>query len=97
MTTMSFYARGDASSANNASLNVENPSKQATVQITFDSGLTGDIVLESNGGAADPDTTVIIGGVSYNFIVEQTGNLPTGSNKVPDVLEGKQVTVISVC
>ena len=96
MTTLSFYARGDGSSANNAALNVENKSQQPTVQITFDSGPNGDIVLDSNGGAADPDTTVIINGVSYNFILEQTGDLPFGNGKVPDVLEGHQITVISV-
>ncbi len=96
MTTLSFYARGDGSSANNAALNVENTSQQPTVLLTFDSGPTGDLVLEYNGGADDPDTTVIINGTSYNFKVELTGGLPTGSNKVPDPLEGKQVTVISV-
>ncbi len=96
MTTLSFYARGDGSSANNAALNVENQSQQPTVQLTFDSGPTGDIVLEHNGGAEDPDTTVIINGISYNFRVELTGDLPLGSPKVPDPLEGKTITVISV-
>ncbi|SLN44715.1 hypothetical protein PEL8287_02278 [Roseovarius litorisediminis] len=96
MTTLSFYARGDGSTANNAALNIENTSQQPTTLITFDSGPTGDIVLESNGGDVDPDTTVIINGTSYNFIVEQTGNLPLNNGKVPDVLEGSQITVISV-
>lgn len=96
MTTLSFYARGDGSSANNAALNVENTSQQPTVLLTFDSGPTGDLVLEYNGGANDPDTTVIINGISYNFTVELTGGLPIGDGKVPDALEGKQVTVISV-
>ncbi len=96
MTTLSFYARGDGSSANNAALNVENTSQQPTVLITFDSGPTGDLVLEHNGGANDPDTTVTINGTSYNFKVELTGGLPTGNGKVPDPLEGKDITVISV-
>lgn len=96
MATLSFYARGDASSANNAALNVENPSQQPTVLITFDSGAGGDLVLEQNGGAPDPDTTVTIDGVNYNFTVELTGDLPLNENKVPDALEGLQVTVISV-
>ncbi len=96
MTTISFYARGDGSSANNASLNVENTSQQPTTLITFDSGPSGDIVLEYNGGAEDPDTSVIINGISYNFRLELTGGLPTGNNKTPDPLEGKTVTVISV-
>lgn len=96
MTTLSFYARGDGSSANNAALNVENTSQQPTTLITFDSGLTGDVVLEANGGGIDPDTTVIINSTSYNFIVEQTGTLPFDNGKVPNPLEGSQVTVISV-
>ncbi|HCP81919.1 MAG TPA: hypothetical protein DIT67_10125 [Octadecabacter sp.] len=57
--------------------------------------MNGDIILDHNGGAEDPDTTVIINGVNYNFIVELTGDLPV-NNKVPDPLEGKQITVISV-
>jgi hypothetical protein len=93
---LSFYARGDSSSANNAALNVKNTSQQPTVQLTFDSGPTGDLLLEYNGGANDPDTTVLINGVRYNFKVELTGGLPLNSNKVPDPLEGKQVTVVSV-
>lgn len=96
MTTLSFYARGDGASANNAALNVDPQTQQATTLITFDSGPTGDLVLEANGGGVDPDTTVTINGTSYNFIVEQTGDLPVGNGKVPDALEGRQVTVISV-
>ena len=96
MGTQSFYARGDGSSANNAALNVENKSQQPTVKITFDSGPTGDLTLEYNGGLPDPDTTVIIDGVRYNFTLELTGSLPFDNRKVPDPLEGLQVTVISV-
>ena len=79
MATLSFFARGDASSANNAALNVQNQSQQPTVLITFDSGLDGDIVLDPNGGAPDPDTTVSIDGVSYEFVLELTGGLPLGN------------------
>ena len=96
MTTLSFYARGDGSSANNAALNIETLSQQATTLITFDSGPTGDLVLEANGGGVDPDTTVTINGTSYDFIVEQTGHLPFGNGKVPNALESSQITVISV-
>jgi hypothetical protein len=96
MTTLSFYARGDGASANNAALNVDPLSQQATTLITFDSGPTGDLVLEANGGGVDPDTTVTINGTTYNFILEQTGDLPFGNGKVPDALEGSQVTIISV-
>ncbi len=94
-TSISFYARGDGSTANNAALNVENKSQQPVVQLTFEASPGGDIVLERNGGAPDPDTTVLINGVRYNFTVELTGGLPASNNKVPDPLEGKTVTVIS--
>lgn len=94
-TSISFYARGDGSSANNAALNVDNQSKQPVVMLTFESSPGGNIVLERNGGAPDPNTTVLINGVRYNFTVELTGGLPLSNGKVPDPLEGKTVTVIS--
>ncbi len=95
MASLSLFARGGGSSANNAALNVDPKSQQDTVEITFESGATGDIVLDGNGGDVDPDTTVTIDGVSYNFILEQTGDLPIGNGKVPDALQGSQITVIS--
>ncbi len=95
MTTLSFYARGDASTANNPSLNVESKTQQPTVLITFNSGASGDIILDGSGGV-DPDTTVTIDGTTYDFTLEMTGDLPLNNGKVPDALEGKQVTVISV-
>ena len=96
MATLSFYARGDSSTANNASLNVENANQQPTTLITFDSGPSGDLVLEGNGGSVDPDTQVIIDGVSYDFVVDQTGELEIGNNKIPTELQGKEIAVISV-
>jgi Hint domain len=96
LPTISFWVRGDGSTANNDALNVENQTQQPVIQITFDSGPSGDLSLEYNGGAVDPDTTVIIGGVPYPFTVELVGTLPTGDGKVPDPLEGKQIAVISV-
>jgi len=93
--SISFYARGDGSSANNAALNVDNTSQQPTVELTFEASTGGDIVLEQNGGNPDPDTTVLINGIRYEFTVELIGELPASSNKVPDPLEGKQITVIS--
>lgn len=96
MTTLSFYARGDNSTANNAALNVENTSQQPTVQLIFNGDMFGPVKLDGNFGGVDPDTTVTIGGATYNFVLEQTGDLPSGNDKVPDALEGKQVAVISV-
>ncbi len=95
MGTLSFWARGDGSTANNAALNVENTVTQPTTEITFDSGATGDLHLESNGGLADPDTTVWIDGIEYDFILEQIGTLPV-SPRVPDEYENLEVVVISV-
>jgi hypothetical protein len=96
MTQISFYARGDGSTANNANLNIENSNTQPTLLLTFDSGATGDLIFESNGGLPDPDTTVFINGTQYNFTVELVGTLPVGDGKVPDALEGKTVAIISV-
>jgi hypothetical protein len=96
MAQISFFARGDGSSANNANLNIENTNTQPTVLLTFDSGATGDLIFESNGGSPDPDTTVVINGTEYNFTVELVGVLPIGHGKVPDPLEGKTVAIISV-
>jgi hypothetical protein len=96
MAQINFFARGDGSSANNANLNIENLNTQPTLLLTFDSGTNGDLIFESNNGSPDPDTTVFINGIEYNFTVELVGVLPTGSAKVPDALEGKTVAIISV-
>lgn len=97
MSSISFYARGDETSAKNPSINVENLTKQPTVLLTFNSsGPSGDIILEYNAGKVDPDTTVTINGAAYNFKVEMTGILPLSNGKVPDPLEGHQIAVISV-
>ena len=98
MATISFYARGDSNTANNAALNAMNIIAQPTTEITFSSGTDGDLVLEPNGGLPDPDTTVIIDGVEMTFTVEFSGYLPT-SNKLSDVngldLRGEPITVIT--
>ena len=97
----SFWARFDSNSANNPALNLQ---KDPAVEIEFiwasPTGDTGDVVLEQNGGAADPDSLVVIGGVSYSFIFEYTGTLPTtkkdGAQQVPDHLEGDAVNLITI-
>ena len=102
-TTVSYYARGDSNSANNAALNVSTTSKVPTTQLTFTSGATGDIKLEFNGGLPDPDTQVILNGNTYNFTVVMVGYLPTtGSDgaKLANVggydLRGQRVVVILI-
>lgn len=98
MTEISFYARGDSSSANNAALNVQGTSTTPTTLLTFSSGESGDIQLDYNGGLADPDTLLVINGVSMTFTVEFSGTLP-GTNKLSNVngedLRGQQIVVIT--
>lgn len=98
MPTMTFYARGDSATANNASVNVQGTSTTPTTALTFTSGTNGDIKLDYNGGAADPDTQVIINGVTMNFTVQLSGTIPN-ANKYSNVagvdMRGKQIVVIT--
>lgn len=101
MASISFWARGDRSAANNPSLNVENTNTQPTVSITFTNDIPdgtpdqdGDLSLDYNGGLADPDTTLVIAGIEYEFTFEVIGTLPV-NKKVPDPLQGKEIAVIS--
>ncbi len=98
MATATFLARGDSSTANNAVLNAQNTNTTPITEITFSSGTNGDLRLEPNGGAADPDTTIIINGVEMTFTVEFSGFLPN-SNKLKDVngvdLRGEPIAVIT--
>lgn len=98
MSEISFYARGDSSSAKNAALNVQGTSTTPTTLLTFSSGESGDIQLDYNGGLADPDTMLVINGVPMTFAVEFSGTLPS-TNKLSKVngedLRGQQITVIT--
>lgn len=99
MTEISFYARGDSSSANNAALNVQGTSTTPTTLLTFTSGASGDIQLDYNGGLADPDTQVIVNGTTLNFTVQFSGTLPL-TNKLANVngfdLRGQQIVVVTL-
>ena len=53
-----FWARGDSSNANNASLNNSNTNKQPTTLLTFEATAGGDEKLDYNDGNPDPDTVV---------------------------------------
>lgn len=93
-----FWARTDSSSANNPSLNLTG---DPAIEIGFTpSGANGDILLEYNGGAPDPDTQIVIDGQSYDFVFEFSGTLPTqknqGAQQVPDQFEGDPVFVVTV-
>lgn len=106
-----FWARGDSSTAGNASINVvgqNGPGGIASVQIQFSSvdpstGLdTGDISLDSAGaGVLDPDTWISVdGGITWTtFSIEFSGAL-SPSAQLQNVngfnLEGERAIVIEV-
>jgi hypothetical protein len=103
MISISFWARGDNSSAANSEINSVNTAQVPVTEITFVAvpGASapddpyGDILLDPNNGGVDPDTQVIINGVQMDFTVEFSGNLPT-SKKFTDLgVENKEVVVIS--
>jgi hypothetical protein len=103
MISISLWARGDNSTANNASINSLNTSQVPVTELTFvavpgasaPNDPYGDILLDPNNGSVDPDTQVIINGVQMDFTVEFSGNLPM-SKKFTDLAVGdKEVVVIS--
>ncbi len=103
MTTISFWARGDSNTANNASINSVGTSQVPVTELTFvatpGSGVgadpDGDIILDYVSGAVDPDTQVIINGVQMDFQVEFSGNLPD-TKKFADLgVDSKEVVVVS--
>jgi hypothetical protein len=100
LADISFYARTDSNTANNASLNVVNTGQAPTTLLTFTSGSGCDLKLDiTAGGGTDPDTWVIINGQQLSFTVVFTGTLPQ-VNKLANVagrdLRGAEVVVISV-
>lgn len=98
---LSFYARGDSSTANNASLNAMGTSSVPTTLLTFTNqdSPSNDLKLDYNNGLPDPDTWVIVNGVTYTFTVQMTAYLPM-SNKLSNVngldLRGDPVTIITL-
>ena len=69
--------------------------------ITFvPSGTSGDLILDTAGGAIDPDTQIEIEGIVYDFTFELSGLMPTtknnGSQQVPDQFEGNAVYIVTV-
>lgn len=98
MATISFYGRGDSNTANNAALNAQNTNTVPTTELTFSSGTDGNLILDANGRAPDPDTTVIVDGVEMTFTVNFSGTLPH-TNKLSNVngedLRGEPIVVIT--
>lgn len=90
MISISFWARGDNSTAKNASINSLNTSQFRVTELTFVAvpGASepddpyGDIILDPNNGGVDPDTQVIINGIQMDFTVEFSGRLPITRNSV---------------
>lgn len=103
MTSISFWARGDNSTAANSEINSMNTAQVPVTELTFvavpgadaPNDPYGDILLDPNNGGVDPDTQVIINGVQMDFTVEFSGYLPT-SKKFTDLgVDNKEVVVIS--
>ncbi len=104
----SVWARGDSSTANNSSLNVQGTGQQPTVLLTFQAASGGgDEKLEFNDGNPDPDTVVLADldgdGIDeeYTFTLEFGGYLPQ-SNKLNGVgpnntdLRGEEIMVLTL-
>ncbi|MDM7931140.1 Hint domain-containing protein [Tabrizicola sp.] len=104
MAELTFFARQDSTTASNASLN---PMGGQAETITFTDAVPGgDLIFDPPGpGDAplpDPDTRVIIGGVTYEFTVLLTGTLPTTGQGTAQLtgaalaLRGREVMAIRV-
>lgn len=85
-----FWTRTDSNSANNPALNLTGA--PSFLMSFVPSGTNGDVLLEYNGGAVDPDTQVLIYGIAYDFTFEFSGDLPTqnnqGASQVAEQIEG---------
>ena len=96
MTT--FTGRIDNNNANNPALNLTGDTAFEITFVPRDSN--GDIVLEYDGGAIDPDTQVQINGVNYDFTFELSATLPTansdGANQVPEEYRGSEIYLITI-
>ncbi|QMU57551.1 MAG: hypothetical protein GKR98_04635 [Boseongicola sp.] len=104
---VSYWARGDSNTANNASLNARGINQQSTTLLTFEADPSapggGDTTLDLNNGLPDPDTLVYVNGstTAISFTVELYGDLPT-SNKLSNVgsnntdLRGEQVYILTL-
>jgi Hint domain len=110
MASISFWVRGDSTTANNNELNPIGTSGGNGVpafQLSFvddDPDIpgidtSGDLNLDGFNGLTDPDTMVLINGVRYPFTFTVQGTLPTsgqGIQQVPVEHRGDTVGVIRV-
>ena len=94
-----YDGRENKFSAGNNILNMDGP----TYTFSFISDVdqdgiadpTGDLFLDANGGLADPNTSILIDGNYYEFILIGVGELPD-DGKVPESVEGVTVAKIEV-
>ncbi|MDU8945161.1 Hint domain-containing protein [Ovoidimarina sediminis] len=97
-TSFTFYARGDSSTANNGAVNSQNTITVPVTELRFEAADGGDVLLDYNDGASDPDTILYVDGVETTFTVEFTGTLPL-TGKYSDIngldLRGEEVLVIT--
>lgn len=98
MATLSFYARRVGNIANGNKPVLTNLNQAPTLQLTFTDEGTGNLKLDANNGLPDPNTKVIINGVTMTFTLTFSANLPTTSkytNLGGADLRGKQVAIIT--
>lgn len=98
MATYTLFAREDSNTANNPSLTVQGSSD--TVELTFDSGADGDLLLDYiDGVLPDDDTTVWLDGNQYNFTVEYFGTF-VDKNSLSNVngynLNQQEIAIINI-
>lgn len=99
-TSVSYAARETSSTAAANELVLGGSTAPATT-ITFYSDNpntptdeNGDLVLEANGGAPDPDTWIEYNGQIYTFTFTVVGSFTVGDANIPPELWGKQVAKI---
>lgn len=100
-TSPTFWARADSITANNSTLNPIGDQFFPATEIYFESGTlgsntTGDLIIDVNGTTPDPDTTVWVNGVEYQFFFVVSGTLPNNSQVSGSGLAGQQVTLIEI-
>ena len=97
-TSVTFFARGDSSTASNGAINSQNVNTVPVTELRFEPADGGNLTLDYNDGTSDPDTVLFVNGVETTFTVEFIGTLPnTGkfSNINGFDLRGEQVVVIT--
>lgn len=84
MVTLTFWGRGALLPGNSGNVNILNLNQTPVTELTFTSTTESEILLEYNNGLPDPDTLLVIDGVSRSFTVELSGTLP-GDAALADV------------